>query len=66
MDSVDEYQQRAEDCLHLARLMPTEQDRRTMLAAARRWRALAAQPGTLVVHGNKRVAAAGAHSPVNP
>ena len=47
MDSVDEYRRRAEDCLRLARLMQTEQDRRTMQAAAKRWRALAGQPVSL-------------------
>ena len=47
MDSRDEYQRRAADCLLLARLMPTEQDRRVMLAAARRWRELAGEtPGS--------------------
>ena len=41
MDVNEEYRRRADDCLRLARLMPTEQERRNMLAAAKRWRALA-------------------------
>jgi hypothetical protein len=41
MDPQDEYRQRAEDCIRLARLMANAADRRMMLAAAGRWRALA-------------------------
>jgi hypothetical protein len=51
MDSTDEYQRRAEDCRLLARLMPTELDRRAMLAAARRWRALAGEATALGLRG---------------
>jgi hypothetical protein len=51
MNPTDEYQQRAEDCLRLVRLMPTELDRRTMLLAARRWQALAGQARTGCVAG---------------
>jgi hypothetical protein len=52
MGPIDEYRQRAEDCLRLARLMPTEHDRRTMLTAARRWHALAGgHPSSCVPSG---------------
>jgi hypothetical protein len=41
MELQDEYRQRAEDCIRLARLMSSAAERRMMLAAAGRWRALA-------------------------
>jgi len=41
METQEECRRRAEDGTRLARLMSNEVDRRAMLAAARRWAALA-------------------------
>jgi hypothetical protein len=41
MEQEEECRRRAEDCVRLARLMPNHLDRRAILAAARRWTALA-------------------------
>jgi hypothetical protein len=45
METEEECRRRAEDCVRLARLMSIEHERHAMLAAARRWRALAAMAG---------------------
>jgi len=41
MESEEECRRRAEDCTLLARLMSSERDRHAILAARRRWEALA-------------------------
>jgi hypothetical protein len=48
MEPQKECRRRAEDCIRLARLMPSDFDRRVMLAAARRWKALAEAAPTAV------------------